>query len=66
MSKPGRDFEEAVYAFANTLKAEVLFDHQIPDRDTGELRQCDVWINAKFGEHWPLSILVSCTRLYPI
>ncbi len=62
MSKPGRDFEEAVYAFANTLdpKAEVLFDHQIPDRDTGELRQCDVWINAKFGEHWPLSILVSC------
>jgi hypothetical protein len=40
--------------------AEVLFDHKIPDRDTGTLRQCDVWINAKFGGHWPLSILISC------
>jgi hypothetical protein len=38
----------------------VLFDHSVPDRDTGEPRQCDVWINAKFGDHWPLAILVSC------
>lgn len=60
--KPGRKFEEAVCAFARTLdkSAEVLFDYKAPDRDTGELRQCDVWINAKFGGHWPLSILVSC------
>ncbi len=60
--KPGRKYEEAVYAFAKTLdqSAEVLFDHKVPDRDTGELRQCDVWINAKFAGHWPLSILVSC------
>ncbi len=58
----GRKFEEAVYAFAKTLDptAEVLFDHDVPDRDTGGPRQCDVWINAKFGGHWPLSILVSC------
>ncbi len=60
--KPGRKFDEAVYAFAKTLdqSAEVLFDHKVPDRDTGELRQCDVWITAKFAGHWPLSILVSC------
>jgi hypothetical protein len=62
MSRLGRKFEEAVLAFAKTLdpSAEVLFDHKVPDRDTGTLRQCDVWINAKFGGHWPLSILVSC------
>jgi hypothetical protein len=60
--KPGRKYEEAVYAFTKTLDqaAEVLFDHKEPDRDTGELRQCDVWIKAKFAGHWPLSILVSC------
>lgn len=40
----GRKFEEAVYTFARTLdaSAEVFFDHKVPDRDTGELRQCDV------------------------
>ncbi|MGZ8845813.1 MAG: restriction endonuclease [Pyrinomonadaceae bacterium] len=60
--RPGRKFEKAVYAFAKTLdaSAEVLFDHKVKDRDTGEPRQCDVWINAKFGGHWPQSILVSC------
>jgi len=62
IQKHGLAFEKAVHAFANTLdpKAEVLFDHKVPDRDTGTPRQCDVWINAKFGGHWPLSILVSC------
>src|SRR5437870_2697652 len=61
-NKPGRKFEEAVYAFAKALdaSAEVLFDHKVKDRDTGESRQCDVWINAKFGGHWPQSIIVSC------
>lgn len=58
----GSEFEEAVFKFAKSLdpQAEVLFNHSVPDRDTGEPRQCDVWINAKFGGHWPLSILVSC------
>ncbi len=62
MPKPGRDFEEAVLAFVQTLdpQAEVIFDHKVPDRDTGTPRQCDVWIKAKFAGHWPLSILVSC------
>jgi predicted helicase len=60
--RPGSEFEEAVYHFAQKLdpSAEVLFNHSVPDRDTGEPRQCDVWINAKFGGHWPLAILVSC------
>jgi hypothetical protein len=60
--KLGSEFEEAVFRFAKTLdpQAEILFDHFIPDRDTDEPRQCDVWINAKFGGHWPLSILISC------
>ena len=62
MSKSGRKFEEAVCRFAKTLdpNAEVIFDHNVLDRDTGTPRQCDVWINAKFGGHWPISILVSC------
>lgn len=62
MAKPGREFEQAVCAFAQALdpSAEVLFNHSVPDRDTGTPRQCDVWINAKFGGHWPLSVLVSC------
>jgi hypothetical protein len=60
--KPGRKFEEAVLAFVKTLDpaAEVLFDHNVTDRDTGQSRQCDVWINAKFGGHWAQSIIVSC------
>ena len=58
----GAEFEEAVFRFAKSLDphAQVLFNYSVPDRDTGEPRQCDVWINAKFGGHWPLSILVSC------
>jgi len=62
MKKPGKHFEEAVYRFARSLdpSAEALFNHGIRDRDTGKLRQCDAWINTSFGQHWPLSILVSC------
>ncbi len=59
---PGKDFELAVYAFAQTLdpKAEVIFDHKVRDRETGDLQQVDVWINATIGGHTPLSVLVSC------
>jgi hypothetical protein len=62
VTRPGKAFEKAVYAFARKLdpNADVIFDAKIPDRDTGKMRQCDVWINAKFGGHWPISILVSC------
>lgn len=60
--RSGRRFEEAVFRFAQALDptAEVLFDHKVPDRDTGKPRQCDAWINAKYGGHWPLAIYVSC------
>jgi len=62
MSKHGADFEKAVFEFAKTLNpsAEVLFNHKVPDADTKTMRQCDVWINAKLGGHFPLHILVSC------
>ncbi len=60
--KRGEHFERAVLAFARTLdaNAEVIFDHKVKDVDTGELRQCDVWINGTFGGHWPFSYVVSC------
>ena len=37
--RPGREFEEAVYAFVNTLdpSAEVIYDHRVLDRDSGQL-----------------------------
>ncbi len=62
MTKPGRQFELAVSEFAKSLdeKATVLFDHRIPDRDTGTPRQVDVWIEANLMGHWPVGVLVSC------
>lgn len=62
MTKPSKQFEKDVWAFANTLSpsAEVLFDHKVLDKDTGSQRQVDVWINAMFGNHIPISILISC------
>lgn len=62
MANPGCEFEKAVHDFVKILdpKAQVIFDHKVADRDTGATRQCDVWINAKYGGHWPLSILISC------
>lgn len=61
-SRLGKEFEEAVFRFAIRLDphSKVFFDHSVPDRDTGEYRQCDVWIEAKYGSHWPINILVSC------
>jgi len=57
-----RAFEEAVGRFAAALNpaAEVLFDHRVPDRETGKPRQCDAWIITTVGGHWPVSIYVSC------
>jgi len=62
MAKAGRDFEEAVFKFVAALdpSAQVLFDQKVPDRHTKTPRQVDVWINAKFGGHIPIAILVSC------
>lgn len=62
MSDTSKQFEKDVWNFVKALdsSAEVLFNHKVPDKDTGYLRQVDVWINAKLGGHFPLSILVSC------
>jgi len=62
MAGASRDFELAVYNFATAINpnAKVIFDHKVPDRDTGTLRQVDVWIETMIGGHWPISILASC------
>lgn len=62
MTRPSKQFEKDVWVFANTLdpSSEVLFNHKVLDKDTGSRRQVDVWINAKLGNHIPISILVSC------
>lgn len=62
MVKIGEEFERAVWGFVKTLdpNAEVLFDHHVPDRETGKPRQCDVWINATWENFLPLSFYVSC------
>lgn len=57
-------FEEAVGAFLQALDstANVTKDVLIPDVDTGEPRQRDVWIETLVGGHIPIKILVSCKR----
>ena len=62
MPQADRQFEKDVWAFVKGLdsSARVLFDHIVTDRDTDTPRQVDAWVNAKFGGHIPISILVSC------
>jgi hypothetical protein len=62
MSKNGKQFEMAVYEFLKALTPNsiVHFDYKVQDRDTGQLRQTDAWIETKIGNHIPLSILISC------
>jgi hypothetical protein len=64
MFNPSKQFEQAVLEFTKTLDptAKVFFNHKVLDRDTGTSRQVDVWIEAKFGGHLPISILVSCKK----
>ena len=62
MANDGKDFEEAVHRFVQSLGAgaTVRFDYKTPDRDTGTLRQCDVWVEGRFQGHFPLKYLISC------
>ena len=59
-----KEFEIAVTNFIKALdpSAKVIHDAMLPDRDTGTLRQRDVWIETKVSEHFSLQILVSCKR----
>lgn len=58
-------FEEAIAAFCQALAPDAKVTHNviIPDVDTGEPRQRDVWIEASLGGHIPIRVLVSCKRL---
>ncbi|MCP4249902.1 MAG: restriction endonuclease [bacterium] len=62
MPASGKDFERAVFEFVRAVdpSAKILFDHRVPDRDSGAPRQVDVWIEATIGGHFPVTILVSC------
>ena len=63
MTRPGKQFENAVYQFVNRLgdsSATVLFDHKVIDRDTGTSRQVDAWVEAKMMGHYPFTALISC------
>ena len=57
-----KQFEIAVTTFVAALdpSAKVTHDAIIPDSDTGLPRQRDVWVEAKFGQHFPIQILLSC------
>jgi len=59
-----KEFEIAVANFISALdpSAKVTHDAMIPDKDTGTLRQRDVWIETKVSNHFSLQILVSCKR----
>lgn len=62
--KKWEKFEIAVAKFIDALdeKSIVKHDVDIPDQDTGEDRQRDVWIEAKIANHFSVSVLVSCKR----
>lgn len=65
MMSDWQQFEQGVAAFCQALapNAKVTHDAIIPDVDTGEPRQRDVWIETTFGGHFKLKLLVSCKRL---
>lgn len=58
-------FEEVIAAFCQALTpdAKVMHNKTIPDTDTDEPRQRDVWIEASLGGHIAIKVLVSCKRL---
>lgn len=65
MSKDWKNFEEAVAQFVQALDptAQVTHNYKERDRQSGALRQRDVWIETTACKMFPLSILVSCKRL---
>ena len=59
-----KQFELAVAEFVSALdpSANVQHDVKLPDRDTGEPRQRDVWVEAKLLGHFSVNVLISCKR----
>jgi hypothetical protein len=59
---PWKLFERAVAQFVAALDPSAIVRHDVrlPDIDTGEPRQRDVWVEAKVCNHYPLKLLISC------
>ncbi len=65
MTKPEwKQFEVAVAKLVASLdpQATVRQNVHLPDVDTGQLRQRDVWVEAKVSGHYPIKVLISCKR----
>lgn len=60
--KKWEKFERAVAEFVAALDPNAKVEHNVrrPDRDTGSLRQRDVWVETKVCNFFPLKILISC------
>lgn len=65
MTPEWQKFEETIAAFCKALAPDAKVTHNLilPDIDTGESRQRDVWIEASLGGHIAIKVLVSCKRL---
>lgn len=59
-----KNFELAVFKLLSALDpdASITYDAMLPDADTGEPRQRDIWITTTILNHFQIKILVSCKR----
>ncbi|MFA5923837.1 MAG: hypothetical protein WC856_21515 [Methylococcaceae bacterium] len=59
-----KEFELAVASFLSALDPNAMVTHDaiLPDEDTGEPRQRDIWIETQVCHHFNIKILVSCKR----
>lgn len=59
-----KNFELAVSKLLSALApdASITHDATLPDADTGEPRQRDIWITTTVLNHFQIKILVSCKR----
>jgi hypothetical protein len=60
--KAWEQFEVAVERFVAALDPRVTVRRNVklPDRDTGRLRQRDVWIETTIYNLFPVKVLISC------
>ena len=59
-----KNFELAVSKMLSALapNASITHDATLPDVDTGEPRQRDIWVTTTVLDHFQIKILVSCKR----
>ena len=60
-----KEFEKAVKAFVAALAPHAVVTHNVKrrDKDIGRLRQYDVWVDAKIGGFFPISMMISCKKM---